>query len=45
MVSVDLDVGTVYFRVSDGRTGRNSGWAGEVPRRGDLFLMSSESRH
>lgn len=39
VVSVDPDDGTVYFRVSDGRTGRDSGWAGEVPRRGDLFLL------
>ncbi|MGW8565343.1 AAA family ATPase [Isoptericola sp. NPDC055881] len=43
VVSIDALDGTVYFRVNDGRTGRHPGWRGELPERGDLFIVSDDS--
>lgn len=40
VVSIDPEDGTVYFRVHDGRTGRNLTWQGDAPRRGEVYLLS-----
>ena len=42
VVGLNADDDTVYFRVNDGRTGRASRWAGELPTRGDLFILTED---
>lgn len=42
IVGVNSNDDTVYFRVSDGRTGRNSNWVGALPDRGDLFIIGED---